>query len=126
MTAKAPFKYSLNADRSVAKIELVDGTSFDLTTDQLQVVLLWLGQVRSEMRPSVNSEPLANEQIAPIADWRVEPIDGGHPAEVGGRIMFRSIHFGWFAIPLSPEGFRHLSGGIFGAPIAKPPGDTVQ
>ena len=125
MTAKPPFNYSFNDDRSIVTLDLV-GKTIDLTTEQLQVVVLWLGQVRSEMTPAVNAEPTADEPIAPIANWRVEPLPDGLPTQVGGRIVFRSIHFGWFAIPLSAAGFRHLGGGLFGAPVAKPPDATVQ
>jgi hypothetical protein len=125
VTSKPPFNYSFNDDHSVVTLDL-GGKTFDLTTEQLQVTILWLGQVRSEMTPAVTTEPTAAEPIAPIANWRVEPLAGGLPAQVGGRIAFRSIHFGWFAIPLSAEGFRHLGGGLFGAPVAKPPDATVQ
>jgi len=125
MTTKPPFNYSLNDDASVVTLE-VSGQKIDLTTEQLQVVLLWLGDVRARMTPAVAAEPTADEPIAPIANWRIEPMPGGPPAQVGGRIMFRSLHFGWFAILLSSEGFRHLGGGLFGAPVAKPPDATVQ
>ena len=125
MSAKPPFNYSLNDARSVVTLEFGD-TKLDLTIDQLQVVLLWLGQVRSQMTPAVLTTPSVNEPISPIADWRVEPLPGGLPAEVGGRIMFRSVHFGWFAIPISAEGFRHLAGGVFGSPVAKPPNASVN
>ncbi len=125
MTSKPPFNYSLNDSRSVVSLDL-DGKIIDLTTEQFQSVVLWLGQVRSEMMPAVKAEPAIDEIIAPIADWRVEPHHGGLPTQVGGRIMFRSIHFGWFAIPLSAEAFCHLGGSLFGQPIAKHPDVTVQ
>jgi len=125
MSAEPPFNYSLNDTRSTVTLEFGE-TKLELTTEQLQIVLLWLGQVRSEMAPPVATNPLANEPMAPIADWRVEPLGGGLPTEVGGRIMFRSVHFGWFAIPISPEGFRHLAGGLIGSPVAKPPNASVN
>ena len=103
----APFVPHLSSDLRSVEIEFPSGR-VKLTTEQLQVVLLWLGRLRSKMTPPVPTEP-TRESSVPASDWRFVAT----PPDKIGLLEIRT-DFGWVLVSLSPEGRKHLAAAAMG------------
>ena len=118
--ANAPFVPHLSSDLRSVEIEFMGGR-VKLTTEQLQIVLLWLGRVRSKMTPSVPSEPTQGSSVF-ASDWRFVAT----PPDKIGHLEVRTTEVGWVLVPLSPERRKHLAAAAMGASGTAPPNATFN
>jgi hypothetical protein len=117
---KAPFDWKLNADQTLVTIEPVEKPTV-LDGPQVQVVAQRLGHIRALLRPPIPAGLSQQSSLAPLSHFLVDPNTSDPPVETGCKILVRSEHFGWFALPLSAEGAKDLAQKL----LEKPPAPFI-
>jgi hypothetical protein len=112
--ANAPFSPTLSDDRQSVEIAF-GGTSINLTTEQLQSVLLWLGLLRSKMTPAVPTEPTRQSTVF-ASNWFFPAV----PLNQVGHLALRTAEFGWAVIPLGLEDRQLLAAASLAVPVGAP------
>lgn len=100
------FDYVINENRLSTTIS-IDGKDRVLTTQDITQLILWLGQVRSEMNPQVSHVFQLNEVCLPTDNLQVLPMIQGTEGHMLD-ITFRSPHFGWLKHSLSSNQLERL------------------
>ena len=118
--ADAPFVPHLSADLRSVELEF-NGGRISLTTEQLQVVLLWLGRLRSKMEPPVPNQPTQESSVF-ASDFRFVAT----PPDKIGHLEVRTPEFGWVLVPLSPERRKHLAAAALGVAETVPPNARIN
>ena len=117
---KAPFEWKTNTDQTLVTIEPIEKQSV-LDASQVQVVAQWFGHIRALLRPPISTDPSRQSSLALLSHFLVDPYTSDPPVETGCKILVRSEHFGWFALPLSAEGAKDLAQKL----LEKPPASFI-
>ena len=109
--ADAPFKPRIANDGASVEIDF-GGTMLSLTTEQLQVVLLWLGLLRSKMHPPVPRQPERQSTVF-ATEWQFPAAPSGQP----GSLCVRTGEFGWVVLTLPADAREVLARALRGQQV---------
>jgi len=100
------FDYTISQDSESVTLSL-DGINKTLSTQDVIQLILWLGQVRSEMKPEVSKNFQLQEVCCPTDILQVLPMIQG-TSEQKADILVRSPHYGWLKHTLSDSQVKQI------------------
>lgn len=105
--SKAPFDWELNPARDQISIRL-GAVEMKLSAEQLQMVGLWMLELRSRMEPTLPVVPNETTRPLPATGLYVSQYRGRVPTEKGCNILLHSASVGFFNFPAPPQACQQI------------------
>ena len=105
--AKAPFEWELTPARDLISIRL-GAVEMKLTAERLQMVGLWMLELRSQMEPPIPTMLDETTRPMPATGLYVSQYRGRVPTQRGCNILFRSASLGFFNFSASPQACQQI------------------